>query len=335
MAASGGRVTNVMSPSKDAPLTIWSNANLPPDAFSLLAEGVKGHRLVGPGGGRAAAGQLAEADVAFGQPDATEILALPRLKWIHVTSAGYTAFDRDDLRAALRARQGALTKSSMVFDEPCAQHVLAFMLAHARQLPAALANGHDTRDWPTAALRGRSALLGGQTSVMVGFGSIAQRLVELLAPLRMTIFGLRRTVTGDEPVPTFAIDSADAARVLSQADHVINVLPANRQTERWFNAERLGALKPGAVFYNIGRGTTVDQEALMVTLAGGHLAAAYLDVTDPEPLPPEHPLWEARNCVITPHTAGGHGTESVRLVNHFLENLTRFTGGRPLLDRVF
>jgi phosphoglycerate dehydrogenase-like enzyme len=335
MAAAGGRVTDVMSPPKGAPLTIWSNASLPPDAFALLAEGVKGHRLVGPGGGRADAGALAEADVAFGQPDATEILALPRLKWIQVTSAGYTPFDRDDVRAALRARQGALTKSSMVFDEPCAQHVLAFMLAHARQLPAALANGHDARDWPAAALRGRSGLLGGQTAVMVGFGSIARRLVELLAPLRMNVIGLRRTVTGEEPVTTVAIDSADAARALTQADHVINLLPANRHTERWFDAERLAALKAGAVFYNIGRGTTVDQEALMVTLAAGHLAAAYLDVTDPEPLPPEHPLWKARHCFITPHMAGGHRTESVRLVNHFLENLARFTGDRPLLDRVF
>ncbi|HET6283955.1 MAG TPA: NAD(P)-dependent oxidoreductase [Polyangia bacterium] len=322
-----------MSPSNNTPLTIWCNANLPRDAFALLAEGVKGHRLLEPGGGRAA-GQLAEADIAFGQPDATEILTLPRLLWIQVTSAGYTAFDRDDVRAALRARQGALTKSSMVFDEPCAQHALSFMLAHARQLPAALANASEPRAWPTPVLRAKSALLGGQTAVMVGFGSIGQRLVELLAPLRMNLFGLRRTVTGHEPVPTFAVDGADAARVLAHADHVINLLPANRQTDRWFNAQRFAALKPGSVFYNIGRGTTVDQEALMVALAGGHLAAAYLDVTDPEPLPPEHPLWEARYCFITPHTAGGHATESVRLVQHFLENLARFTSGRSLLDRV-
>ena len=93
-------------------------------------------------------------------------------------------------------------------------------------------------------------------------------------------------------------------------------------------------MKRGAVFYNIGRGTTVDQDALGEALRSGQLRAAYLDVTDPEPLPPEHPLWTTPNCVITPHTAGGHADEWVRLVKHFLVNLRRHEAGQPLLDRV-
>ena len=93
-------------------------------------------------------------------------------------------------------------------------------------------------------------------------------------------------------------------------------------------------MKPGAVFYNIGRGTTVDQDALGEALRSGRLRAAYLDVTDPEPLPPEHPLWTTPNCVITPHTAGGHDNEWTRLVQHFLANLRRHEAGQPLLDRV-
>jgi phosphoglycerate dehydrogenase-like enzyme len=93
-------------------------------------------------------------------------------------------------------------------------------------------------------------------------------------------------------------------------------------------------MRKGAIFYNIGRGNTVDQAALLTALQGGHLGAALLDVTEPEPLPPDHPLWSLPNCVITPHMAGGHSSEQERLVDHFLENLRRFERGEPLHDRV-
>jgi phosphoglycerate dehydrogenase-like enzyme len=93
-------------------------------------------------------------------------------------------------------------------------------------------------------------------------------------------------------------------------------------------------MKRGAILYNIGRGTTVDQEALLESLLCGHLGAAWLDVTDPEPLPDDHPLWTAPNCYITPHTAGGHQKESETLVRHFLQNFERFLGGFPLRDRI-
>jgi phosphoglycerate dehydrogenase-like enzyme len=115
---------------------------------------------------------------------------------------------------------------------------------------------------------------------------------------------------------------------------VLDLLPGNAQTTRFFDGDRLGACKPGALFYNIGRGTTVDQDALIAALTGGPLAAAYLDVTDPEPLPPTHPLWTTPNCFITPHTAGGHRDENRRLVEHFLANLPRHLQGQALLDRV-
>jgi phosphoglycerate dehydrogenase-like enzyme len=93
-------------------------------------------------------------------------------------------------------------------------------------------------------------------------------------------------------------------------------------------------MKTGAVFYNIGRGTTVNQSSLDSALRSGRLAAAYLDVTDPEPLPPDHLLWAAPNCFITPHIGGGHGDESLTLVSHFLENLKRFEAGEAMLDRI-
>jgi phosphoglycerate dehydrogenase-like enzyme len=93
-------------------------------------------------------------------------------------------------------------------------------------------------------------------------------------------------------------------------------------------------LQPGSVFYNIGRGTTVDQNALREALRSGRLQAAWLDVTDPEPLPEDHPLWREPNCFITPHVAGGQRDEVKTLVRHFVDNFQRFVRGTPLFDRV-
>jgi phosphoglycerate dehydrogenase-like enzyme len=112
-------------------------------------------------------------------------------------------------------------------------------------------------------------------------------------------------------------------------------LPESASTRRFFDSERFGQFKPGARYYNIGRGPTTDQEALRTALTSGRLAAAYLDVTDPEPLPPDHPLWSLPNCYITPHTGGGHVTEPIRTVQHFIDNLRRYERGEPLVDRVW
>ena len=216
--------------------------------------------------------------------------------------------------------------------EACAEHVLAFMLAQSRRLVTALATScaAGTPEW--FALRDGSVPLENQRVVILGFGAIAARLVEMLAPFRMEIVAMRRRPRGDEPVPVFTPGELRAA--LSRADHVINILPDNAESARFVSAGRLAWMKPGAVFYNIGRGGTVDQEALADALESGHLAAAWLDVTEPEPLPPDHPLRSAPHCHITPHTAGGHRAESRTLVRHFLENLRRFETGKPLLDRI-
>jgi phosphoglycerate dehydrogenase-like enzyme len=148
----------------------------------------------------------------------------------------------------------------------------------------------------------------------------------------MEVVAYRRRPRGSEPIPV--ITEHDLPRALAAADHVINILPESPETRRFFDRERFAAMKPGSTFYNIGRGATVDQEALCEALHSEHLRSAWLDVTDPEPLPDNHPLWAEPNCHITPHTAGGHANEAGSLVRHFLDNLDRFVGGQPLLDRV-
>ena len=246
---------------------------------------------------------LPEADVAFGQPEADQCAASTRLLWVHVASAGYTTFAAADVRAALIARALPVTTSSRVYAEPCAQHVLGYMLADARQLPRSLREQTLHRGWSTTPTRAASSLLAGQTVLLVGFGSIGARLAELLVPFGVRVVAFRRRPRGDEPVATRPV--TDLPAWLPRADFVIDLLPAAVDTADFFDAAKFAAMKPEAVFINIGRGTTVEQDALLDALRG-KLRAAYLDVTLPEPLPPEHPLWSEPKCVITPHVAGGH-----------------------------
>ena len=206
------------------------------------------------------------------------------------------------------------------------------MLAQARKLPAALKTRTAWGSSPWLALRASSATLRGETALIVGYGAIGKRLVELLRPFGMNIIGYRRRPRGEQSLPMIAEDQLAAA--LGGADHILNLLPASAETLRFFNRARFEAAKPGAIFYNIGRGTTVDQDALLAALRSARLGAAWLDVTEPEPLPDEHPLWTQPNCFITPHLAGGHADEFKMLVRHFLDNLNRFVRGEPLLDQV-
>ena len=325
-----------MSP---APLSIWCNTRFPEPALRILHERTLRHRLVLSTKARSSnlvGGEvdplLEHAEIAFGQPHPQQVIACASLKWVHLDSAGYTRYDREDVRNALASRGGILTNSSSVYDDPCAQHVLAMMLALARRLPHSFLNQQTAREWPYVELRRECHLLGGQTALLLGFGSIGRRLTEMLMPLHMNVIATRRTPRGDEPIRVFPESETDA--LLPTADHVVNILPDTPATSRFFGASRFARMKSTAVFYNIGRGTTVDQEALVAALFNRQISAAFLDVTDPEPLPADHPLWRAPNCFITPHTGGGHHDEFEQLVLHFLANLGRYERGQPLCDRV-
>ena len=299
------------------------------NAMRLLHEGVRDEQfsLLGT------TEDLTSAEIVFGQPEIAPMLQSKTIRWIHLDSAGYERYDRDDFRAFLR-RQGILiTNSSSVYAEPCAQHVVAMIYSLARQLPGALDVQRTDRSWPMMPLRANSFLLGEQSALLLGFGAIGRRLVELLSPLGIRLSGYRRRPEGNEAIPM--IDEAGLAAELAAVDHVINLLPANPSTSHFCDERFFGGMKPGSIFYNIGRGSTVNQEALREALVNGHLRAAYLDVTDPEPLPPDHPLWTTPNCLITPHTAGGHHDEKERLVGHFLENLRRYQLNESLNDSIF
>jgi phosphoglycerate dehydrogenase-like enzyme len=338
----------------------------------MLEEGTRGHTLLFSKFASASvltAGQsdpdLAEAHIAFGQPDPQDCLSNPRLKWVEVSSAGYTRYDTPEFLGAFGGRGSAFTNACGVFADPCAQHVLAMMLAFARQLLPSFGDQLTDHSWHYAERRYHSRLLTGQTVLMLGFGSIGRRLAQLLAPFDMRLLALRRSVpqtpaaedaslaqpdhvppssfemrlaalrrTVDSESQVQVITRAELPNFLPEADHIVNILPAHASTDYLVNADFLAACRADARFYNVGRGTTVDQQALMEALRENRLGAAYLDVMEPEPLPVDHALWTTPNCYITPHTAGGRHDQDETLVRHFLQNFAAFQSGAPMRDRV-
>jgi phosphoglycerate dehydrogenase-like enzyme len=320
-------------------LTIWANPFLTQSAEELLVRSTGAHRLilaqkpehvldVGTSDPR-----LLEAEIVFGQPDPGAITQSEKLRWLQLSSAGYARYDNDEIRSVLKRRSASMTNSSSVFDEPCAEHLMAFLLADARQLYPSFENQRGPRSWPQNELRETMRLLVDETVFIIGYGAIGRRLAELLAPYRIRVIGFRRTPQSGSDIRV--VGPEDLAGTLGEADHVINILPDSTSTRNFFNTGRLQQIKAGARYYSIGRGTTTDQEALVRVLQSGHLSYAYLDVTEPEPLPPDHPLWSTPNCYITPHTGGGHFNETERLVAHFIQNLRRYEQGHDLIDRVF
>lgn len=320
-------------------LRIFVDFALPEHVWKMLEEGTKGHELVRPAQTVSSIlakadrdPQFASVDIAYGQPDLRAIEEAGKLKWVEVSSSGITRYDTPEFRSYAASRNLIVTNSALAICEACAVHILSFMLAQARNLPPALrtrtAGGR--KDWH--ALRGSARVLRGESVLIVGYGAIGNFLVDLLRPFDMQIVAYRRKARGDEGVPIVTHDQLPEA--LAAADHVVNILPASEETCGFFDAEKFSTMKQGAVFYNIGRGTTVDQNALLDVLRSGRLRSAWLDVTDPEPLPDEHPLWAEPNCFITPHIAGGRIDEAENMVRHFLDNFRRFVNGEPLIDRV-
>lgn len=319
------------------PLTIWTNFPFAPGEREWLENEAAPHKIVSsrqPGVNNLTPSGPDEgcrgSDIAFGQPDPSDILT-GSVRWTHLTSAGYTRYDTPETRGGLRDKGAFLTNSSGVYDDPCAQHLLAMMLAQSRQM-IPCRNAQSRAEWSYGPLRPGERVLRGDKVLIVGYGAIGRRLAELLGPFRCEIRGVRRTPTGQEEVPCFPVAEVDEH--LGWADHVVNILPAGASTGGFFDARRFSLFRPGALFYNVGRGDTVVQEDLLLALDHGSPLAAWLDVTSPEPLPADHPLWSHPGVFISPHIAGGLQEESLTLLRHFLENLRRFEKGEPLADQI-
>ena len=171
-------------------------------------------------------------------------------------------------------------------------------------------------------------MLTGVHVLLAGYGSIGRRLAELLAPFgcRLTRYDL--SANADLSTPE-QLDS-----VLPDVDVIVVALPQSSKTNNLFDARRLALLKATAVFINVGRGTVVEEAALVDSLTSRRLGGAVLDVTLEEPLPEDHPLWDCPNTILTQHTAGGTVDEIDRKIDVFADNLGRYRAGEPLVGVV-
>ncbi len=250
-------------------------------------------------------------------------LRAPKLAWLHSMSAGVDS----PVFAGLVERGVRVSNSPGTSAGPIARTAMMYLLALTRRLPEMM-RAQANREWKWH----RWDELDGRRVGVLGWGPIGQEVARLAAEFGMEPVIFRRRAQGTEPYPVRSL--ADLATAVADLDAVAVALPLNDETRQIVSAEVIEAMAPHALFVNVGRGETVDQSALTAALADGRLAGAGLDVTDPEPLPADDPLWLLPNVIITPHNSGATGGTAERAVAMFLDNLTRWSAEETLVSEV-
>jgi phosphoglycerate dehydrogenase-like enzyme len=250
---------------------------------------------------------------------------------VQATSAGIGEFVR--AKAYDRSmRQTIFTTASGVHAQPLAEFCVMVMLAFHKKLLQTLRDQR-RRHWQRFA----GTDLRGQTLVIVGVGRVGKEVARVARTFGMRVVGVKRTPAGATPADLHLDElygPSELACALPQAQNLVIIAPHTRETERMIGAKELALLPKGAVFINIGRGALVDEPALIAALADGRLLGAGLDVFQEEPLPPESPLWDMDNVIVSPHSASTSDRENKRITDLFCENLRRFLAGRPLMNQL-
>lgn len=273
--------------------------------------------------------ELSRATVLLGWPRARDMKHAEHLKWFQCMFAGVDEY----LPQGVTPAGAVITTSSGSNALSVAENMLSTLLALYRKLPLYRDNqrAHIWRD------EGAARTITGATVLVVGAGHLGTEFAWRCKALGAgRTIGVKRNV--DKPLHGFdelyTLDRLDA--LLPQADVVALTLPHSPATVRLMDAERIARMKDDAVLISTGRGTALDQEALAEAMKGGKLWGTALDVTEPEPLPADSPLWDIPNLLLTPHVAGGMRLEITRrkCVTMALDNLKRYMAGQPLENQV-
>jgi|SRR6188768_3400714 len=309
-------------------LTVLLNVELPASVLTRVRDISPRIQVVTEPEFRARPDWLSEADVLFTQRIAPErVAAAERLKWVQTFGAGVEWL----LTPSLQRREDLLiTNARGIHAQPVAEHVFGLVLMFARQLHRAVRQ-QSARHWESAALQAGVSALAGATLGIAGLGAIGRRIAQIGGAFGMRVIALKRTPVGASGVER-VFGPSQLLPFLKEAEYVVNTLPLTEQTKNYFGTREFAAMRSDAVFINIGRGATVQTDALLRALQSGGIAGAALDVTDPEPLPSEHPLWTLDNVILTPHYAGTHPGYVQRASAIFLENLARFVAGNALTN---
>ncbi|ABD26816.1 D-isomer specific 2-hydroxyacid dehydrogenase, NAD-binding protein [Novosphingobium aromaticivorans DSM 12444] len=256
------------------------------------------------------------------EPMAKAIRSATKLKWLNSIYAGVDAMPLD----LLRERGVVLTNGVGINAITIAEYVVMGMLTVAKGYREVV-RAQERHEWLMDS-PGKVELHGSRALVL-GYGAIGQRVERMLQAFDVDVAKVRRSGGAG------ALGPDEWRSQLGTFDWVILAVPATAETEGMIGAAELAAMKPTATLINVARGTVVDQEALVVALSAGRPGQAFLDVTSPEPLPADHPLWSLPNAHVTMHLSGRAQTRMFeRSVARFLENLARFRRGEPLEPQV-
>ncbi|MGV0871776.1 D-2-hydroxyacid dehydrogenase [Mycolicibacterium sp. XJ879] len=247
------------------------------------------------------------------------------LEWIHVTAAGVDTLLFDELRDS----DVVVTNARNVFDRPIAEYVLGAVLAYAKDSRTSFDLQRD-RQWRHRETRG----IAGSRALIVGTGAIGREIARLLRAAGMQVRGAGRVARPDDPDFGEVVASADLTAEVGWCDHLVLAAPLTDSTRDLVDASVLAAMKPDAHLVNVARGPMVVESALLDALQRGEIGGATLDVFETEPLPPDHPLWEAPNVTITPHMSGDVVGWRETLAEQFVANLRRWLAGEPLANVV-
>lgn len=259
-----------------------------------------------------------DANIIFGEPNLIRdsLASFPALAWVQASWAGVEPL----LDSALR-RDYILTNARGVFGLLMAEFVFGYLLLHERKILQRLAAQKEQR-WdatPTGTLRGK-------TIGLLGVGSIGAELARAAKSFSMTVRGFTRASESCPDVNEYF--HTDLPAFASGLDYFVSVLPNTAETRHIIDRKVLHALPKHAIFVNVGRGSAVDESALVETLKTGSIAGAVLDVFEQEPLPAEHPLWSTPNTFITSHTSAPSFPQDI--ANLFIENYRLYIEGKPL-----
>ncbi|WP_323743156.1 D-2-hydroxyacid dehydrogenase [Curtobacterium sp. VKM Ac-2887] len=278
---------------------------------------------------------LRHADALYGVPDvdsallAETVRANPTLHWVHTMAAGGGGQVRAAGLTADELRRVRFTTSAGVHGTSLAEFALLGVLAGAKGLPR-LAVDQRARRWPERWVM--QPVVGG-TVLVLGLGGIGSEVARLCSAVGMRVVGASRSGHPVEHVDeVVAIDAL--ASVLPGVDAVVSTLPGTVATERLLDEAFFSGLRPGATFVNVGRGTVVDESALVSALDDGRIGFAALDVVAVEPLPGSSPLWDSERVLISPHTAALTESEEERIVRLFADNARRLLDDEPLRNVV-
>ncbi len=276
--------------------------------------------------------QAHDADAVIGWCDTRILAAGPHIRWIQFIYAGVESCVAVP---ALRQRDLLLTNMQRTQSPIIAEHAIAMILALARGLDLGVAR-QPAREWRADAIvgSGRLRVLKGKTLLVAGLGGIGTEVARRAHALGMRVVATRASDrTGPDFVSYVGLPD-ELARLAAEADVVVDALPLTPVTRGTFDDRIFEAMKRSALFINVGRGGTVVTPALVQALQSGALGGAGLDVTDPEPLPADHPLWQAPNLIITPHISSESDLGFTRVWEIVRENLRRYVAGEKMLSVV-